>query len=180
MSVAEFIPGKPTKRLWRVVLAWLGLLALLCAVVGALGSLFWSMVVTLPQYQILDDLSASISERGLVEIVAVDAWYVIIGLLIGPGIGYVAWRWFKPLGWPVAVIAAAAGVFAGAVCWWCGGIFAPGSFNDRLAIAKVGELVPVALDLRATSALWVWPFAAVAPILIITCFAPDPESEPAS
>jgi hypothetical protein len=180
MSIAEFVPSKPEPKLWRVVIAWLGLLALMCAVVGALGSLFWAFVVDLPEYRVLTDQSASITERGLVEVVSVDAWYVIIGLLIGPGIGWVAWRWFKPLGWPAAVIGAAAGLLTGAICWWCGGIFGPGPFNDRLAVALAGDLVPIALDLRAQSALWVWPFAAVAPILIITCFTADSESEQAS
>jgi hypothetical protein len=176
MTVAELIPEPVVQpKRYRVVAAWLGILALMSIVVGALVALFWASVVQLPEYRILSDGSAYINERGLVEFVTVDAWYVICAVIVGPGIGYVAWRWFKPLGWPVALIAAAAGILTGAVCWWCGGMFGPGALDTRLAAAQPGDLVPIALDLRAWPALFAWPFAAVAPVMVISCFATDPE-----
>ncbi|MDR1432567.1 MAG: hypothetical protein LBI99_10685, partial [Propionibacteriaceae bacterium] len=171
MTVAELIQSPEQPKVYRMIVAWLGVLALMSIVVGALVSLFWASVVSLPEYRILTDGSAYVSERGLVEFVTADAWYVLCAVLVGPGIGYVAWRWFKPVGWPVALVAAAAGLLTGVICWWCGGLFGPGDLDFRLAAAQPGDLIPIALDLQARSALFVWPFAAVAPVLVISGFS---------
>ena len=106
---------------WADVGPWLGLLVVLAVIVGGLTAVFWASIVDLPTYRIRGDGSATVSERALTEFIAADAWYVVCGLLVGLGLGIVAWKWFKPLGWPVAVIAgmiiviAALSLFAGAV-----------------------------------------------------------------
>lgn len=157
------------------MLPWIGLLAGLAVVVGGLAGVFWSAVVELPAYRILSDGSATMPERALTEVVAADAWFVITGALVGAGLGLVTWKWFRPLGWPTALLAVAAGLVAGVVCWWIGQLLGPGNFEERLAVAKVGDLVPISLELRSLPALAVWGFAAVTPVLLISSLGPDEE-----
>ncbi len=164
---------------WADVGPWLGLLVVLAVIVGGLTAVFWASIVDLPTYRIRGDGSATVSERALTEFVAADAWYVVCGLLVGLGLGIVAWKWFKPLGWPVAVIAAGAGLVAGIVCWQFGELLGPpgGSFEERLANALPGEQVPIALTLRSLSAPAVWAFAAVTPVLLAASLGPE-DGEP--
>jgi len=51
-------------------------------------------------------------------------------------------------------------------------------FDERLAAAKPGDTVPIALALRSPSALAVWAFAAVTPILLGSALGPDEEAAP--
>ena len=155
------------------VVPWIGLLAALALVVGGLSAVFWANVVDLPTYRILADGSATVSERALTQFVASDAWFVICGAFVGLGLGIVTWRWFKPLGWPTALLAAGAGLMAAVVCWLLGQLLGPGSFEERLATASPDDLVPVSLQLRSWSALAVWPFAAVAPVLLASALGPE-------
>lgn len=154
---------------------WAGLLAGLAVVVGGLAAVFWSAVVRPPTYRILENGAATMTERGLTEIVASDAWFVVTGGLVGIGLGLVTWKWFRPLGWPTALLAVGAGLIAGVVCWQIGQLLGPGSFEERLAAAKPGDYVPVSLELRSLSALAVWGFAAVTPVLLISSLGPDDE-----
>jgi hypothetical protein len=73
------------------------------------------------------------------------------------------------------VLAVAAGLLAGLVCWKVGELIGPGSFDERLAKAQPGDLVPIALQLRSWSALAVWGFAAVTPVLLASSLGPDEE-----
>ncbi|MDR1711997.1 MAG: chloride channel protein [Propionibacteriaceae bacterium] len=161
----------------REIIAWLGVLILFCCAIGSLVSLFWVNVVELPVYTIQGDSYATISERDLMKFAGIEAWYVVCAILIGPGVGWVAWRWFRPLGWPAAVIAAVAGLGTGVICLWCGDLFGPGSFAERIADADPGELVEAAVELRAVSAVWAWPLASVAPALVISLFS-RPDTQP--
>ena len=157
---------------------WIALLAGLSVVVGGLAAVFWAMIVDLPAYKILSDGSATITERGLTEIVASDVWFVIIGALVGAGLGLVTWKWFRTLGWPTALLAVGAGLLAGVVCWQVGTLLGPGSFAERLTGARPGALVPIPLDLRSLSALAVWGFGAVTPVLLVSSLGPDDEDHP--
>lgn len=157
------------------VLPWLALMAGLAVVVGALAGVFWAAIVKVPAYLVTADGSGSMTERGLTEIVSGDAWFVIIGVLIGVGLGLVAWKWFHPLGWRTPLIAIGAGLVAAVVCWQVGQLVGPGNFNDRLAAASPGDLVRMSLELHSLSALAVWAFAAVTPVLLISSLGPDDE-----
>lgn len=157
------------------VLPWIAILVGLSIVVGALGGVFWAAVVKLPAYLVTADGYGSMTERGLTEIVAGDAWFVIVGVLIGVGLGLVSWKWFRPLGWPTPLLAIGAGLVAGLVCWQVGQLVGPGNFNDRLAAASPGDLVRMSLELHSWSALAVWAFAAVTPVLLISSLGPDDE-----
>ena len=159
------------------VVSWVGVLVVLSVVVGGLAAVFWANVVDLPSYRILADGSATVSERALTEFVATDAWFVNCGALVGIGLGIVAWRWFAPLGWPTALLAAGSGLIAGVVCWQVGQLLGPGPFDERLAAASPGDLVPIAVELRSPSALAIWAFAAVTPVLLASSLGPDDEEE---
>lgn len=160
------------------VVAWAALLLGLALVVGALAALFWSGVVDLPSYSIQNNGHAVISESDLAQVVAADVWYSITGVLVGAGLGLVAWRWFRPLGWPVALLAIAAAMVAGLVCWQLGELIGPRDFAARLAAAEPGDLVPISLQLHSVSALAIWAFAGVTPVLLISSLGKDEEDPP--
>jgi hypothetical protein len=159
------------------VAMWVAILAGMSLVIGGLSAVFWATVVDLPTYRILPDGSATISERGITEIVASDVWFVITGALVGAGLGLVTWKWFRTLGWPTALLAAGSGLLAGIVCWQVGELLGPGSFAERLTGALPGTLVPIPLELRSLSALAVWGFAAVTPVLLASSLGPDDEDQ---
>lgn len=159
------------------VAMWIAILAGMSLVIGGLSAVFWATVVDLPAYRILPDGSATISERGITEIVASDVWFVITGALVGAGLGLVTWKWFRQLGWPTALLAAGSGLLAGIVCWQVGELLGPGSFAERLTGALPGTLVPIPLELRSISALAVWGFAAVTPVLLASSLGPDDEDQ---
>lgn len=173
-ALVEPVPQIPRRQ----VASWIGLLAGLSAVIGVLAGMLWAGVVELPVYTITDDGSATIAERALTEVVATDISFVLIGAGCGLGLGLVAWRWFRTLGWPSALLAAGAGLVSGLVCWWFGQLLGPSHFADRLAAAQVGELVPISLELRSWSALAVWGLAGITPVLLASSFGPDPEEPP--
>lgn len=171
-SVAE-----PTSA--RRIARWIGLLALTSLAVGALMAVFWSSVVDLPTYLIGADGSAVFSERSWVKVVSADAWFVLCAVPAGIGLGLITWRWFHELGWPTPVLAAGAGLLSGFSCWQLGQLLGPGSFADRIAAAGPGDLVPISLELHSPSALAVWGFIAVAPVLLIASLGPEEAESPA-
>lgn len=166
-------PSAPEASERRATATRLGLLGALAASLGLLAAPIWRNLVTLPTYLVQADGSATISERGLTEIFASDAWFAASGAVIGVFLGVVVWKLFSSLGWPCAVIAAGAGLVAGVVCWLVGPLLGPGGFDARLAAARPGDLVPIAFELHAVSALAVWGFAAVTPILLGSALGPD-------
>jgi hypothetical protein len=146
---------------------WLGVFALLAAVVGACAAVFWANVVRMPEYHIIEDGSATISERALAQVVDADVWFLNCGLVAGAGLGLVAWRWFLGQPYRTPFIASAGALVSGTVCWLVGRLTGPGSFVERLAGAKPADIVPQSLDLRSVAALFVWPLAALVPLLLV-------------
>lgn len=145
-------------------------------VAGIVGAVIWRLVVRLPAYTVQLDGSAAVSERALTEFFAGDAWFVVIGAATGAALGIATWRRFKQVGWLSALLAAGLGLLAGVVCWQLGQVFGGTGFDERLAAARPGETVPIALALRSPSALAVWGFAAVTPILLGSALGPDEEA----
>ncbi|MFT4110653.1 hypothetical protein [Propionicimonas sp.] len=175
-TITEEQPVESRRDADTSVVLWVALLAGLSAVVGGLSAVFWASVVTLPTWRIdASSSSAVMSERGVTQIVSADIWFVITGALVGVGLGLVTWKWFRPLGWPTAILAVAAGLLAGVVCWQVGQLLGPGSEAERIAAAEPGSVIPAALRLRAVSALAVWGFAAITPVLLISSLGPDDE-----
>ncbi|HOQ52167.1 MAG TPA: hypothetical protein PLF56_00985 [Micropruina sp.] len=147
-------------------------------VVGIVAAVIWRLVVRLPSYVVQSDGSANVSERALTEFFAADAWYVVLGVVFGAIIGIFTWRRFKTLGWVSAFLAVGLGALAGVVCWQLGQLFVGAPFDERLASAQPGDQVPIALALHSPSALAVWAFAAVTPILLGSALGPDEEAGP--
>lgn len=171
VSPAE--PSTPATRSWAVPLVSLAFASLL---VGAVAGWAWSRLVTLPAYLVRADGSAAVTERALTEFFVTDAVYVLCGAVAGVLLGLGAWLRFRRLGWPVALVAVGAGTLAGVVCWQLGQVFGPGPLGERLASATAGDVVPIPLELGSISALAVWAFAALAPVLLGSALGRDEEA----
>jgi hypothetical protein len=150
----------------------------MAAVVGFLCGVFWWGVVDLPTYRIADDFRGYTTERGLTEFFGTDAWFSGLGLTVGVALGYVAWRWFSDVGWPVTFVAGLGALLAGGICDVTGRWLGPGSFDTRLAAASPGDVIPIDFQLHSPIALVVWAFAGVLPILVASSMGPDAEEEP--
>ena len=153
----------------------LGCLTALALGVGAAAGVAWWGIVTLPAYRVNNGGGASTTERGLADYIGGDAWFVAIGLVVGVGLGWLAWRRFRSLGWPIVPVVLVLAAGAGLVCWFVGYHLGPGDFTKRLAAAKPGDIVPIELTLRTRAALLTWPFFAVVPVLIGSSLGRDDE-----
>src|SRR5690606_4775398 len=144
-------------------------------IIGVLAGVLWARITPLATYQVASDASASMPERQLVEIVAGDAYFVLIGFVVGIGLGVIAWRWLGRLGWHGVVVMLVGVLAAAGLCFLVGGILGPNNFEARLAAAGPGDLVPVDLTLRTPVALLAWPFGGVIPVLLASSLSRDPE-----
>ncbi len=170
--------GRPVWRALSTKFAWFVAFAGMAAVVGFLCGVFWWGVVDLPTYTIADDFRGYTTERGLTEFFSTDAWFCVLGLAVGAGLGYLAWRWFSGLGWPVTFVAAIGALVAGGICIITGSWLGPGDFDGRLAAASPGDVIPIDFQLHSPVALVVWAFAGVLPVLVASSMGPDAEEEP--
>ena len=143
---------------------------------GAGSGVVWSTVVRLPAYSVAENGRAGISERGLTEFFAGDAWFAVFGLAVGVFLGILGWRLLRGLGWPLAVGVVVLGFAAGLLCWLVGYTLGPGAFVPRLAAAQPGDLVPIELTVRSPVALLLWPFAAIVPVLLGSSLGRDDEN----
>jgi len=158
---AESVPAASRWRRRSLTLVVAILLA------GVISGLVWHLAAQPPVYKVGFDGSATISESALSRLVTMDAWFVLIGLLGGMGLGTLVWKLAAPVGWPVALFAVVAGLLAGLVCWQVGELLGPRHFADRLAaVGAQGGLVPLDFALRAKSALLIWPIGAVLAVLL--------------
>jgi hypothetical protein len=142
---------------------------------GALAGVVWWALVDLPGYVVGTDGGAGITERGLSEFVAGDAWFCAIGLVVGIALGLVGWRQFRELGWPLVLLVAGVSVLAALVCWFVGHQLGPTSFVQRLAAAQPGDEVPIELTLRAPASVLTWPFLGIVPVLLGSSLGQDDE-----
>lgn len=170
------LPGRPEIAVGRAA-GWLAGYLLLAVLIGVGAGILWDKVVRLPGYRIGANGTASTTERGLTEFFGGDAWFCLIGFLAAIGLGIVAWKWFGRLGWPVVFVAVLGAVSAALICWWVGYQLGPGPFDPRLAAAKPGDFVPIALNLRSPVALLVWAFGAIIPVLLRASLGRDEEEE---
>lgn len=152
----------------------IGFLVLACGVGAAAGVLWW-LIVPLPAYQLDSQGRASVSERGLTQFFAGDAWFCLLGLVLGVVLGVFAYRLLRDLGWPLVLVAVIGGAAAGLLCWAVGYQLGPGEFTPRLAAADPGGSVPITLTVRSKAALLFWPLCAVAPVLLASSLGKDNE-----
>lgn len=159
---------------WRVVALFVG-----SAVAGVLGGVLWSLITPRSTYTVQENLVASISERGQAQVFASDATFVIISAVIGLAIGILGWAALYRRGWLVTFMPVLAAFGAGLIVWQVGLLIGEGNFDQALAGANPGDVVPIDLTLRSLSALLVTPFAAVTPIMLLSAFWPEPRPEQA-
>ncbi len=147
----------------------------LAAGLGAAAGVAWWSLVPLSTYRVSSSGGASTTERGLAEIVAGDAWFCALGLVVGLALGIVAWQRFGTIGWGLVPVVLVCAVIAALLCWWVGSQLGPHDFPSRLAAATTGDLVPVDLTLRAPVSLVTWPFFAIVPVLLGSSLGRDDE-----
>jgi len=161
---------RPDGTVWSTgQVRWL-LVAVAVAVIGAASGGVWHLAAKPEVYTVGADGGAQISEWALSRVFAMDAWFIVIALLGGMGLGTLVWKLVGSLGWPAAVVALLGGLAAGIVCWQVGEAFGPHDFATRLAQAVAGERVPMDFALRAKSALLMWPVGALLPVLVYAVF----------
>lgn len=142
---------------------------------GALGGVAWKALSDLPTYLVGPDGRATTSERGLADVIGGDAWFAVIGAVVGLVLGTVGWRRMRDVGWPLVLLGTGAAVLAALLCWAVGRELGPGEFTARLQAAHPGDRVPIELTLQARASLLVWPFFAVVPILLGSSLGRDDE-----
>lgn len=141
---------------------------------GGVAGLVWARSTELPSYTLGDDLSATMSELNLSHIVDADANFTVITAVLGLLIGVAGWLVLHKAGWVVTVMPMLAAFAASLMAWRLGITIGTSGFTARLANASPGDLVQIDLQLRAVSALLVGPFAAVAPVMLLSAFWPEP------
>ena len=158
-------------RTWRTV--WF---AVFVMVTGVIGATAWALLAHRPGYIVTEDLGAHLTERGQADVFSSDALFVTVVGLVGLLTGVVAWLRFRDLGWLVCVHALLGGAVAALIVWQLGLLVSPNNFDQRLAAASAGDVVPIDLALHSLTALLVGPFGAITPIMLFTAFWPDDES----
>jgi len=135
-------------------------------VAGLVGGLLWHLLASPPNFTIGDDKGAIITERGLSQTIAMDIWYVLIGIVFGLMLGGFSWAVLRRFGWPVVLIATAAALLAAWLAWQFGHLLGPRNFAERVGQANPGDRVPMDLDLHSVPLMLVWPFAVNVPLLL--------------
>jgi len=151
-----------------------------CVGAGVVSGVIWAYFAFRPGYELTDDLEASMGERGLAGIFAADAFFSLLLAAVGLVIGVACWVLFHRNGWWVCALAVLGAGIAGVLAWQVGLLVSPNNFAERLAGAVGGDLIPVDLQLRATAALLVAPFAAITPVMLLAAFAPEPREPDAT
>ena len=147
----------------RVVARRLGVLVAIALLLGAACAAAWAGLTVLPSFVVQADGHATISQVGLAHVVSADWWFSVLAFAGGLALGVAAWVSLRSIGWPVAVVAAGLALIAGATCWLVGELIGPNDFATRMAAGRPGDLVPIALKLRAPAALEASAAAMLAP-----------------
>lgn len=151
-----------------------------CVLLGAVASLAWALPAHRPGYLVAENLRASISERGLAEVFAADALFVIVTGVLGILAGVASWLLFHRRGWVVCLLAIVGAALAALAVWRVGLLVGEQGFSERLATANPGDLVPIDLELHAVAALLVAPFLAITPVMLFAAFWPETAAEAAA
>lgn len=164
----------PNRALLTRLLAYV----IVAVALGVSGAIAWVLLVDLPEYTVEEDGRAFTTQEGITQVFGSDAWFTAIGVVAGIGLGLLAWRWFRTLGWAAPVLAGVAALVSGVTCWQVGNLLGPGSFDERLAQAAAGDVVQIQLDVHAPIVLALWVMTAELPVLIAASLLHDPEDQP--
>lgn len=174
-SIPAQTPVSSRTQIRKPLQRWLAIYLTVLTALGAVGGLVWFVVVPLTVYQVNMRGLAITSERGLAGFIAGDAWFVVIGLVLGAFAGMLAWRWFAGLGWLLLPVVLISVTMMALVCWLVGWWLGPGPLPERLAQAGPGTTLPIELTVRAPIALLVWSFSAVLVLMLMSSLLSDPE-----
>ncbi len=144
-----------------------------CLGAGVVAGIIWALAAYRPGYLLADDLGASLSERALAGIFAADALFSVLLAVVGLGIGIASWLLFHRAGWWVCVLAVVGAGVAALFAWQVGLLVTPNNFDELLANAVSGDVVPMNLRLHAYAALLVAPFTAITPVMLLAAFWPE-------
>lgn len=155
---AQAPPASPSRL--RPTLADLAATLALFFVAAVICGLLWWQVTPLAEYT-RTETGAVLNEEQLGIQVASDGWFLVIAAVGGliSGIGLLSWRRRDPL--VMVILTAAGGVLATWVMLRTGLLVGPPDPDTVSAAAKVGDKIPLQLQIH-TDVLWVvWPIAAL-------------------
>lgn len=144
-----------------------------CALVGLVVGAIWFLGAHRPGYTVLEDLNATMDERGLASMFAADALYTLLVGLLGLAAGIISWVLFRNNGWWVCLLAVLGATIGALVVWQFGLVLGGSGFSERLASARPGDVVPVDLRLQAHAAILAAPFLAITPVMLFSAFWPE-------
>ncbi|MDO4718485.1 MAG: hypothetical protein Q4B08_13105 [Propionibacteriaceae bacterium] len=174
MTVTGSTSEKQVEAAAAAIRRWLWWYVLVIVLFGCVAGLVWEKVVRLPRFALTSDLRAVPSpERDLAAWFAIDAWFSILGLVVGLILGVWSWLWFRRTGWFVTLAATLGALAAAALCWRVGTWLGPEAFDIRLARALPGDEIEIAFELRSWPAVLLWPFAAITPVMLLSAFTSD-------
>jgi hypothetical protein len=151
--------------------------ALLPHLVGALAlAALWAWLAPRPTLLVRDGQAVRLEEETL-RVFGVDATFALLAMLIGVVVGTVVWSWAADRGWGTLVVLAVGGLAASWVAARLGSWLGGGSTPESLVTATDLTEVPARLQLRATSALVVWPLMAVT-VALVNLWLADPSAPP--
>lgn len=142
---------------------------------GALTAPVWAWLAYRPGYEVRDDLTARISERGLAEVFASDALFAFVTAGLGLVVGVAGWLLFHRIGWWVALLTVVGAGLTSLTLWRVGLLIGQQGFAERLAVAGAGDVVTIDLALHALSALLVGSFTAITVVMLFAAFWPEPK-----
>ncbi|TRY17388.1 hypothetical protein FOJ82_12680 [Tessaracoccus rhinocerotis] len=149
-----------------------------CALAGLVMGAIWFLGAHRPGYTVLEDLGATMDERGLASLFAADAFFTLLVGILGLAAGIVSWLLFRNTGWWVCLLAVLGSTIGAVVVWQFGLVLGGSGFSERLAGAGPGDVVPVDLALQAYAAILVAPFLAITPVMLFSAFWPEEGAPP--
>lgn len=144
-----------------------------CGAAGVLAGILWAALSPRAEYQLDENLRATLSERDYAQIIGGDAAFAIIVAGFGLAIGLVTWFWFSRRSWLLVALGVVGSSLFALVTWQVGELIGGSGLMDRLAVAGRGDSVQMDLELHALSAIAVAPFAAITPIMLLAAFLPE-------
>lgn len=150
---------------------------------GFVAAVVWWAVVDLPSYTRTAE-SGAMSAVELSGMVAIDAWFALIGSVAAVTLGALLTVWSARRPKANVALVTLAATLGGLVMLLVGRLLGPGDLDARLAVADEGDLVEVPLQpvtsgfdlagLDLSAIVLVWPVVALAGVALVLLFGRDP------
>lgn len=150
-----------------------GLITVLALTVAGLGAgALWAWLAPRADYRVTETQVVPVVGVPSAEVLfADDGVYVLVLAGLGVLAGLLVWLIRRRRGVPALVGLAGGMVGAGVVAWQLGELLGPGPSEAELT--EVGRTITTGVDLAATAALAIGPFAAVLTYLVAAALTPD-------